>query len=573
MATNEYDTKRPIKRLGKFLQSESKLLYLILFYALVYGAIGLVLPLGIQAIINFILAGRVSSSWFILIVIITFALTLSGLVQIAQLKLVERLQQRIFAKASFELAVRIPRIKLEAMEERYAPEFINQFFDTINLQKGMAKLVVDYPTSVLQVIFGLILISVYHPYFLFFSIIVVLVIWAMFKFTGPQGIESSLQESTKKYMVAHWLEELGRTMGTFKLAGITNLPLLKIDRLIIAYLHYRQKHFAVLLTQYKVMILFKIATTIALLIVGSLLLIDNQISLGQFVAAEIVIILIIGAVEKLIVNLSAVYDTLTAVEKLGMITDLPLEGYRTEKARDVRAADGFDIATEELYFQYPESDRPAINKINFSIKSGEKVSLLGYEGSGKSTLMQLLVGLYDNYTGRITYNDMSLQTLKHEELRSQIGDNIWKETIFEGTLRENLGMGRDGISDDMIWEILKLVGAEEGIYRMDKGLETILFPMGMKLPKTLARKIVLARSILGNPKLLLLETETNFLTTAEQERVLDYLLTKDWTVIASSHDMEFIERTDRVIFLEKGRIVFDGGIKEFKDSRYAESFR
>lgn len=573
MAKDEYDTRRPIKRLGRFLQSESKLLYLILFYALVYGAIGLVLPLGIQAIINFILAGRVSSSWFLLIVIITFGLTLSGLVQIAQLKLVERLQQRIFAKSSFELAVRIPKIKLEAMEERYAPEFINQFFDTVNLQKGMAKLVVEYPTSMLQVLFGLILISVYHPYFMFFSIIVVIVIWAMFKFTGPQGIESSLQESTKKYIVAHWLEELARTMGTFKLAGVTNLPLLKVDRLIIGYLHYRQKHFAVLLTQYKVMIVFKISTTIALLVVGSLLLIDNQISLGQFVAAEIVIILIIGAVEKLIVNLSSVYDTLTAVEKLGMITDLPLEGYRTEKTREIRASEGFDIAAEELYFQYPDSDRPAINRINFDIKSGEKIALLGYEGSGKSTLMQLLVGLYDNYTGRITYNDMSLQTLKHEELRSQIGDNIWKETIFEGTLRENLGMGRDGISDDMIWETLRLVGAEEGIHRLDKGLETTLFPMGMKLPKTLSRKIVLARSMLGNPKLLLLETETSFLTAAEQERVMDYLWEKNWTVIASSHDMEFIERTERVIFLDKGRIVFDGGVKEFKDSQYAESFR
>lgn len=572
MAEKQYDTKRPVRRLGRFLQSESKLLYLILFYALVYGAIGLVLPLGIQAIINFILAGRVSSSWFILIVIITVGLTVSGLVQIAQLKLVERLQQRIFAKSSFELAVRIPKIKLEAMEERYAPEFINQFFDTVNLQKGMAKLVIDYPTSVLQVLFGLILISVYHPYFLFFSIVVLVVIWAIFKFTGPQGIESSLQESTKKYMVAHWLEELGRTMGTFKLAGITNLPLFKVDRLIIGYLHYRQKHFGVLLTQYKVMIVFKIATTVALLVVGSLLLIDNQISLGQFVAAEIVIILIIGAVEKLIMGLSSVYDTLTALEKLGMITDLPLEGYRTEKARDIKASEGFDIATEDLYFQYPETDQPAINKVNFSIKSGEKVALLGYEGSGKSTLMQLLVGLYDNYTGRITFNDMSLQTLKHDVLRSQIGDNIWKETIFEGTLRENLAIGREGISDDMIWEILKLVGAEEGINRLDKGLETTLFPMGMKLPKTLSKKIVLARSILGSPKLLLLETETGFLKPDEQERVLDYLLDKNWTMIASTYNMEFIERTDRVIFLERGKVAFDGSVKEFKDSPYAESF-
>ncbi len=573
MAEIEYDTKRPIKRLGQFLRSESKMLYLILFYALVYGAIGLVLPLGIQAIINFILAGRVSSSWFILIVIITFGLTLSGIVQIAQLKLVERLQQRIFAKSSFELAVRIPKIKLEAMDNRYAPEFINQFFDTINLQKGMAKLVIDYPTAVLQVFFGLVLISVYHPYFMFFSVIVALILYLMFRFTGPQGIETSLKESTKKYMVAHWLEELGRTMGTFKLAGVTNLPLLKVDRLIVGYLHYRQKHFGVLLTQYKVMIVFKIATTVALLIVGSLLLIDNQISLGQFVAAEIVIILIIGAIEKLIMGLASVYDTLTALEKVGMITDLDMEGYRVEHPRDIKASEGFDLGVEDLYFQYPDADQPTVNKVTFKIPSGQKVALIGMPGSGKSTFLQLLVGLFENYTGRITYNDISLQTLKHDALRSQIGDNIWKETIFEGTLRENLTIGRADISDSMIRDILELVGATDSINRLNKGLDTTLFPMGMKLPRTLSKKIVLARAIIGDPKLLLLETETDFLSQIEKDRIMDYVLSRKCTAIITTRQMEAIQRMDRIIYMERGKVVFDGNYNEFNASPYAEPFR
>ena len=167
----DYNSYRPVQRLVRLLKSESKIIYLILFYALINGIIVLTLPLGIQAIVNYILGGRVSSSWVILVIIVVLGLTLSGIIQIAQMTLTERLQQRIFAKSGFEFAIRLPRIKLEAFQNRYAPEMVNQFFDTVNLQKGLAKLLVDYPTAALQVLFGLILISVYHPFFLFFSLI------------------------------------------------------------------------------------------------------------------------------------------------------------------------------------------------------------------------------------------------------------------------------------------------------------------------------------------------------------------------------------------------------------------
>jgi len=569
----KYDTKRPVRRLGRLLDSERQLLYLILFYAALYGVIGLVLPLGIQAIINFILAGRVSASWVVLIIVITIGLTLSGLIRIVQMKLVERLEQRIFAKSSFELAVRIPKIKHESLQNRYAPEFINQFFDTVNLQKGLARLVIEYPTAALQVFFGLLLISIYHPFFLFFSMAVVVVLYLLFKLTGALGIDSSLRESTNKYKVAEWLEELGRTMGTFKLAGISNLPLLKIDNLVSGWLHYRRRHFSVLITQYKVMVVFNVVTVVSLLIMGSLLLIDNQISIGQFVAAEIIIISIMNSVEKLITGLSTIYDTLTSVEKLGMITDLPLEGYEAERSREIKSVQGFELQTEGLTFQYPHSDRPAVSNVSIHIPSGQKVALVGTEGSGKSTFMQLMVGLYDNYTGRITYNDISLAILRHDALRSDIGDNIWQETIFAGTLRENLTLGRSEIPDEMILDILRLLGAEEGMNRMDKGLDTGLLTGGMKLPRTLIKKLVLARALLGDPKLLLLEIETDFLTAEEQERLIDFVLKRHWTAMVTTRDLEFISRMDRIVFLKRGKVVFDGDFEKFKLEGYAKSFR
>lgn len=573
MAEVDRSYSKPVKRLGRLLRSERKIIYLIVFYALVNGIIVLTLPLGIQAILNYIMGGRVTSSWAILIIIVVLGLTISGFIQIAQMSLTERLQQRIFAKSSFELAVRIPKIKVEAFQNRYAPEMMNQFFDTVNLQKGLAKLLIDFPTASLQVFFGLILISIYHPFFLFFSMIVLFLLWLLFRYTGPQGVTTSFKESTNKYEVAHWLEEVARTRGTFKLAGITNLPLLKVDKLIMGYLHFRRKHFGILITQYKTMIAFKVLTTGALLIMGSILLIDNQISLGQFVAAEIIIILIMNSIEKLIVGLESVYDVLTSVEKLGALTDMPLEEDQVKNPSSLTNCDAFAVQIENLRFHYPSTDRTVIDKISFQVAQGEKIILAGTSGSGKSTLLQLLTGIYEDYQGRITYNGIPLSALCHDDLRLQIGDNIWQETIFKGSVRENISLGKSGVTDDMVMEALDAVSGVDGLNMLDEGLNTLLFPEGIRIPRSLAKKIILARSMVSQPKLLLMDMETDFMTNPEREKFYAYLLSKPWTLIAVSDEGNFIRKANRMLFLDKGAIRFEGKFEDFKNSGYAEFIR
>ncbi|TVR40114.1 MAG: ATP-binding cassette domain-containing protein [Cryomorphaceae bacterium] len=555
----------------RLLITESRIIYLILFYAMLNGIIILTLPLGIQAIINYIMGGRVSSSWVILIIIVMVGLILSGIIQIAQMKMTERLQQRIFTKSSFELAVRIPRIKLGAIQNRYAPEMVNQFFDTVTLQKGLSKLLVDYPTAALQIIFGLILISIYHPVFVFFSFGVVVLIYLIFKFTGPQGVETSLNESTHKYQVAHWLEELARTMGTFKLAGNTRLPLIRVDKLVMGYLDFRVRHFNILILQYKAMVAFKVIVVVALLIIGSLLLIQNEISIGQFVAAEIIIILIMNSIEKIIVGLETVYDTLTSIEKLGALTDLPLE--EENNTYPVFPADqfGLSIVIENLRFRYPSTRDLVINHLSLRVGSGQKVVLLGTVGSGKSTLMQLLMGFYEDYEGLISYNGLSLSTLRLDRLRCEVGDNIWQEHIFKGSLRENLTMGDPDISDDQILEAISHLGLDDRVTLLPNGLDTELFPGGIKLPGTVAKKIILARSIMGNPRMLLLDLEVDFLKKEERKKLYDHVFSHPCTVLAATSDDEFMKRADKVIFMVRGNVAFEGNYEQFKQSPYAES--
>lgn len=564
---------KPVERLGRLLRTERKLIYLVMFLALINGIIVLTLPLGIQAILNFIMGGRVSSSWALLVILVAVGLILSGLIQIGQLSLTEKLQQRIFTKSSFELAVRIPRIKLEAMRNRYPPEMINQFFDTVNLQKGIAKLLVDFPTSALQVCFGLILISIYHPAFFFFSLGVIFLLYLLFKFTGPQGVMSSINESSHKYQVAHWLEELARTMGTFKLAGITDLPLTTVDRLLMGYLHFRNKHFNILITQYKAMVAFKVFTIVVMLITGSLLLIENEISLGQFVAVEIIIILIMNSIEKLIIGLETIYDVLTSLEKLGAITDLELEEEKSNTPNIPLKPHGFAIDINGLGFAYNGGSKKVIDKLSLHIKPGEKIALTGKQGAGKSTLMQLLTSVYEDYEGDIAFNGFNLSALRKDRLRCNIGDNIWQETIFKGSLRDNITLGKSNISDEMINEALEVASAIDEINFLEEGLNTQLFPEGIKLPRTLTKKLILARSIVANPRLLLLELETNFMLKNEEKKFYDYVFSKDWTVVASTRDEGFLSRADRILYMEKGTALFTGDYHAFKLTDYAELIR
>ncbi|HPI11911.1 MAG TPA: ABC transporter transmembrane domain-containing protein, partial [Catalimonadaceae bacterium] len=310
-------TPSPFKRLMRLLGNEKKDIGYIYVYAMVIGLISLSLPIGIQSIINLISSGQFFNSVVVLISLVIVGVMISGGLQIMQMTLVEILQRRIFAKASFELAYRIPRIKMESLSGFYPPELMNRFFEIVNIQKGLPKLLIDISAATLQIVFGLLLLSFYHPFFVIFSGFLVGMVYLIFHFTGNKGLETSLKESKYKYKIAQWFEELARTLSTFKLAGTTNLPLEKTDQYVNNYLNYRKKHFGILVVQYGNVLAFKTLITAGILILGTILVVDRQITLGQFVASELVIIIVVSALEKIILNIDVVYDLLTGVEKLG----------------------------------------------------------------------------------------------------------------------------------------------------------------------------------------------------------------------------------------------------------------
>ena len=557
----------PLNRFFNLLKVDKQEIFSIYVYAIFSGIVSLSLPLGIQAIINLISAGQTSTSWIVLVIFVIAGIAFNGVLQIMQLTVTENLQQKIFTRSAFEFAYRIPRLKLEALEKSYIPELVNRFFDTLSVQKGLSKILIDFSSASLQVIFGLILLSLYHPFFILFSMVFVLTIYLIFRFTVPQGLKTSLKESSYKYEVAHWLEEIARALATFKLAGNTPLPLDKTDQAVSGYLNARKAHFRILKTQFINLVAFKVIIAAGLLLIGGLLVINQQMNIGQFVASEIIIILILASVEKLIVSVETIYDVLTAIEKIGHITDIPIER-ETENKLELSESEGLDICLKDLSYRFHDADHDILKNINLDLSAGEKLCISGFNGSGKSLLLQIIAGLFDNFKGSLIYNDIPIGNWSRESLRSLIGDSLTREDIFKGTLFENISLRRPNINLKHIQKIATIVGLTDFVQNLPEGYDTMMVPEGKNLPQSIRQKIMLARSIAGDPKLILLEDNFNQLIDIDKNRFLDYLLSRKSTVIVVSNDPMVAEQFDRVLVLDKGHPIADAHLDSLKNKNW-----
>lgn len=546
----------PVRRFWRLLKPDKQEIRSIYIYAIFIGLLNLVLPIGIQSIINLIQGGAVSTSWFVLIFLVALAITLSGIMQINQLRITENLQQKIFTRAAFEFTYRIPRVRLEQLFGQFAPELMNRFFDVISIQKGMTKILLEFSAASIQVLFGLILLSLYHPFFIVFSLLLVVMLLVIFWLTMKRGLKTSLEESKHKYRIAHWLEEVARSNTTFKLSGNSDLIMNRTNLHAIDYNESRERHFSVLRLQYSLMVIFKVLVAVGLLLIGGLLVIEQQMNIGQFVAAEIVILLIVNSVEKVIISFETIYDVLTSLEKLGQVTDLELEKEGGMSFSDAKSGMKLDI--QNISYCYPHEKKTVLENINLTIQPEERVLIKGNIDSGKSTLLYLASGLLTPTSGSISVDDMPINNFNFNECRSKIGAFFRDETLFEASLLDNITLGRKGATlDNVKWAINEL-GLTELLKNLPDGYETKILPMGKQFSKSTFAKILLARAIVNKPRLLLLEN--SFASFAEEDRtkLLRFILDKQhkWTVLMSSAlNFENEVGIDRVVFMKGGVIL------------------
>ena len=543
------------QRLMGLLRLDKRDIYQVFYYAIFAGVVNLSLPLGIQAIINLIQGAQISTSWIILVILVTIGVAFVGVLQLMQIRIIENVQQKIFTRSSFEFAYRFPKIRMSQLRNFYPPELANRFFDTLTVQKGLSKILIDFPAALLQIILGLLLLSFYHPFFIIYGILLLLLIYVVFKFTAQKGLDTSLNESKSKYKVAHWLQEVARSIISFKLSGKTSHALDKNDELVTEYLEARESHFSILVLQYIQMIGFKVLVTAGLLLIGGLLVLNQEMNIGQFVAAEIIILLVISSVEKLILGLETFYDLLTSLEKLGQVVDKELEPQDGEIS--FQEDQGFHVELDGVSYLVPDRDKKIIDNVSLKITPNCKILLNGSSGSGKSTLLRIIAGIIEPDSGGVYINDSALKGMNLNYYRSHLGQSLPEESPFEGTILNNITFGDKTISQEQVYWALKNVGLTEFIKEQPQGLKTMLYPEGKQSPYTISKKIVLARSIVRKPKLLILKDPLDQFDKNEALKIIDFLSNPEngWALLVVSENMLWADRCTRIITMEKGKII------------------
>jgi len=543
------------QRLIGLLRLDKRDVFQVFYYAIFAGVVNLSLPLGIQAIINLIQGAQISTSWIVLVILVTLGVAFVGVLQLMQIRIIENLQQKIFTRSSFEFAYRFPKIKMSQLVNYYPPELANRFFDTLTVQKGLSKILIDFPAALLQIIFGLLLLSFYHPFFIIYGILLLILIYVVFKFTAQKGLDTSLSESKYKYKVAHWLQEVARSIVSFKLSGKTSHALDKNDELVTEYLDARESHFKILVLQFVQMIGFKVLVTAGLLLIGGLLVLNQEMNIGQFVAAEIIILLVISSVEKLITGLETFYDLLTSLEKLGQVVDKDLESQEGEKPFGEN--EGFNIELDEVSYKVPDRDKKIIDNVSLSITPSCTILLKGVSGSGKSTLLRIIAGILEPDSGGVFINEVSLKAVNLNYYRSYIGQSLPEESPFEGTILNNITFGDKSIPQEDIYWALENVGLTQFVKEQPWGLQTMLYPEGKQIPSTISKKIVLARSIVRKPKLLILKDPLDHFDPNEALKIINFLSNPEngWALLVVSSNLRWTDKCTRIITMENGRII------------------
>jgi ABC-type bacteriocin/lantibiotic exporter with double-glycine peptidase domain len=467
-----------------------------------------------------------------------------------QTYVVELIQRRLFVRVAADLAFRLPRVRVEAWDRHDGPELVNRFFDILTVQKIGAMLLLDGIAIVLGAGFGLIILASYSPYLLGFDVVILAALTFAIFLLGRGAVRTSIQESRAKYAVAGCLEEMARAPVAYKMGLGPDYAIDRADRLTRTYLFARRRHFAILMRQIVFALGFQAVATAGMLGLGGWLVIQEQLTLGQLVAAELIVATVIGSFAKLGKHMEGWYDLMAAVEKLGHLIDLPLERRDGEDPRF--APVGTTVRLHGVSYAY--GHREVLDDLDLEVEPGEHVAIVGPSGSGKSTLADLLYGLRDPTRGHITLDGINLRDLELEALREEVA-LVKGLDIVDDTILENVRMGRNHIGLNEVHHALEVVKLADEVAALPDGMHTRLFPTGSPLSLGQARRLMLARAIAGRPNLLVLDEALDGLDLDSRGEVLDafFKSARGWTVIVVTHSQEVASRCDRAVAVVGGR--------------------
>lgn len=538
----------PTKLLLSMLSGEGSEIAVILTYGLGVGVLSLAIPVGVQTLVSTVNFGSLSQPVLFLVLAVFVGLSAAAFLRAIQIRIVEQFQKRFFTQVALELAYRIPRLHLEGASKNRFPELVNRFFDVLTVQKSGATLLLDGFALLLQIVLGLVLLAFYHWFLLAFAIVLVATVGIILFGLGRGALLTSSEESVQKYRVAAWLEDLAARPILFRSQAARGMALEKANEVVQGYLGARSEHFKILMRQVLGSLALQAVASSALLGLGAYLVIKSQLTLGQLVAAEIVVTTALGSLAKFQKHLEAFYDLIAALDKLDGLFNLPLE---QSTGTPLTVGQGpVGLEARELVYSYDAQD-PIFKQVSFKIEPGSRVALLGSNSSGKTTLVDLLFGIRDAKSGAVLIDGSDYRDISKESLRDQIALVRGLEVLSDSIL-ENIRMGRSDITLESARAALAQLGLLDEITQLPRGIHTMLSGEGRPLSVGQVHRIVLARAIVTKPRLVLVDETLDDLDEKSREIALKLLLDPKapWTLVLATHDMNLAKRCEVIISLD-----------------------
>ncbi|MBN9400492.1 MAG: ATP-binding cassette domain-containing protein ['Candidatus Kapabacteria' thiocyanatum] len=554
--TNGTDTVASFRDVWPFLRAilmeERSNILVVIGYSIVSSLLALVVPITAQAVVNAVALGVFNKQLLVLCALVFLGLLASGVVGVLERWVIDLIQRRIFVFTSFAFIQRLPALRLAALREQYAPELVNRFFDVITIQKSVGKILLEGINAILVLTVGLVVLGFYHPFFLLYDAILVAFLPFIVYVLGRGGIGAAMRVSKRKYAVAAWLEEVARAHLAVKLTGARSFVYDTLDTIASTYVEDRRRHFVILARQMFGSMFFKSVATVGVLGLGGILVIDQQMSLGQLVAAEIVIVMMLNAVEKLIGQLDLYYDLVAAVDKVSSVMNKPLEDVGGVLVP--ASTTGGSIEMRDVWFTYEGAAQPTLRGASLLVPSGGRISLVGNSGSGKTTLLHMLLGLERPDRGMILVNGVEVRSADLTSLRARFGLVSPIDQLVDGTIEENVVLGRPISHTDVQWA-LRMACLHDDIMALPDGLATELRADGLTISFGMQRRILFARMIVHRPEILLLDEAFDGIENATKHRMLEAILAyPSWTIVNVSHDGDVVRSTDTIYLMHDGRI-------------------
>lgn len=545
--------KTPFSRFVELLWLDRWSIFLLSCYALGAGLLGLALPLAAQALVNSIVQGLFWQPLLVLTCAVFAGLLLSGILKSMQLAIAEGVQQKLFARLGLRLSELVPVFDTQAFRKSEGPDELNKFFEVVNIQKSWNKLLLDVPTSLVDLGLGFAFLLLYGTNMLAMALTLSLLAALFIILLGWGGLRSSIYESKVKYRLAGWLEQLARSQDSWKLFNSSQHAVGKSDGLIYGYLKYRQSHFAVLLRQLSAFYFFNAVVVAGVLGYGGYLVIERHISVGQLVAAELVVLNLLKAAEKLARSPESYFDLLTGLDKLGHLVETRQEVPQDRQLDSQGGACGVEL--RDLAFSYREGTQ-VLKQVDLSVKPGERISIVSLEGCGRSTLAQLCAGLLRPQRGLAEVDGLEATRL----VRGQLAWFHPSHELLDASVEENVTMGRDISQADLRWS-LDLSGLNDHLSWLPDGLRSELCWAGRNLSSSQVARLQLARALCGRPRLLILDHPLSALDPQARRRMLSRLFdsSRPWTLINLVPDAEALARSQRILWLQDGELLDLGG--------------